>query len=230
LDFGVLLNGVAIMLALTTIGEPGNHYKNMRALLATAIILTSAASLWAQGENVVIGSESLTAVIPRNVGMPSPISLTPASSDWLPPSQRLSLTASDSSFMEASRATSDRISLSLLPPISPSDVEITAATINLTSDFGILVNNSSTTIVVGQVNFITGVNYGGDSSGAERIEASRSTAGISEFSIFPPTPDSQIQFAQASEIQPVPEPSTFALGGLALGLIALARFKKQQRG
>ncbi len=114
-------------------------------------MLAFADSVWAQGQIVVTGSESLEAAPFRWFGVAEelPVSSLPASSDWLPPFQR--------------------------------------------------------------------------SSGAEMIEASRSTAGISEFPIFPPTPDSQIQFVQASEIQPVPEPSTFALGGLALGLIALFR-------
>ena len=39
-----------------------------------------------------------------------------------------------------------------------------------------------------------------------------------------PPPDFQIQLNQAG-IQPVPEPSIFALGGLAFGLIALRRLK-----
>jgi hypothetical protein len=38
----------------------------------------------------------------------------------------------------------------------------------------------------------------------------------------------QIQFNQA-EIQPAPEPSTFALGILAIGLIALVRLNKRQQ-
>jgi PEP-CTERM motif len=68
-----------------------------------------------------------------------------------------------------------------------------------------------------------------DSSGVEMIEAFRPTTGISQFpSPLPPTPDLQIQFDQAG-IQPAPEPSTFALGSLALGLIALARLSKRQQ-
>jgi len=116
-------------------------------------MLAFAASVWAQGQIVVTGSESLQAAPFRDLGVAVelPVSSLPESSDWLPPSQR--------------------------------------------------------------------------SSGAEMIEASRTQAwiDISAQPILPPTPDFQIQFAQASEIQPVPEPSTFALGSLALGLIALFR-------
>jgi hypothetical protein len=210
---GVLLNGETTMLALTTIGKSGNYHKNMRALFVTAIILTSAASLWAQGQIVVTGSEVLEAVPFKDIGVIEelPVISLPTSSDWLPPSQRFSLA-------ESSRL-SDRISLSPLPPINSSDVEITATTITLISvNFEPPVNLSST-ISFGQVN------YGGDSSGAEMIEASR-TKGFIDIPaqpILPPTPDLQIQFSQASEIQPAPEPSTFALGSLALGLIALFR-------
>jgi hypothetical protein len=64
------------------------------------------------------------------------------------------------------------------------------------------------------------------SEGASMIEASRAGDGFimqPVQNVLPPTPDSQIQFAQASEIQPAPEPSILALGGLAFGLIALFR-------
>lgn len=206
--------------------------ESMKGLFATAIMLAFAASVWAQGQIVVTGSEVLEAVPFKDIGVIQelPVISLPALSDWLPP--RAMPASGDLSFIKTSRLTSDRISLSPLPPINSSDVEITAATITLTSvNFEPPVNLSSATIQLGQVNFITGVNYGGDSSGAEMIEASRTKGFIDTTAqpILPPTPDLQIQFAQASEIQPAPEPSTFALGSLAIGLIAIARFKKQQR-
>ncbi len=190
------------------------HIKEpMRLLPIATVIFASALPLLAQGQIVVTGSESLQVAPFRDFGVAAelPESSLPISSDWLPRSQRLPLA-------ESSRIRSDRLSLSPLPLINPPNIEITAATITLTSvNFEPPVNLSSTTIQLGQVN------YSGDSSGVERIEAFRSTAGISGFPILPPTPDPQIQFAQASEIQPAPEPSTFALGGLALGLVALFR-------
>jgi len=56
----------------------------------------------------------------------------------------------------------------------------------------------------------------------EAIRADEATGPI-QFPIAPP-PDFQIQLNQAG-IQPVPEPSIFALGGLAVGLTALRRLK-----
>ncbi len=173
-------------------------------------MLAFAASVWAQGQLVVTGSEVLQAAPFRDFGdaVELPVSSLPTSSDWLPRSQRLPLA-------ESSRI-SDGISL---VPINTSDIEITAATINLVEvNFEIPVNLSSATIQLGQVN------YGGDSSGAEMIEVSRTRALNDQTlqPILPPSPDFQIQFNQAG-IQPAPEPSTFALGSLALGLIALFR-------
>ncbi len=180
-------------------------------------MLAFAASVWAQAQLIVTGSESLEAAPFRDFGVAVelPVSSLPVSSDWLSRSQRLA-------FAESSRI-SDRLSLSPLALINPPNIEITTATITLTSvNFEPPVNLSST-IQLGQVN------YGEDSSGAEMIEASRSTAGISGFPIFPPTPDSQIQFAQAPEIQPAPEPSTFALGSLALGLVVFFRISARAK-
>jgi hypothetical protein len=56
----------------------------------------------------------------------------------------------------------------------------------------------------------------------EAIRADETTESL-QFPIAPP-PDFQIQLNQAG-IQPVPEPSVFALGGLAFGLTALRRLK-----
>ncbi len=56
----------------------------------------------------------------------------------------------------------------------------------------------------------------------EAIRADEATGSL-QLPIAPP-PDFQIQLNQAG-IQPVPEPSIFALGGLAVGLTALRRLK-----
>jgi hypothetical protein len=62
-------------------------------------------------------------------------------------------------------------------------------------------------------------------AGATMLEAIRvdDATGPLQLPIAPP-PDFQIQLNQAG-IQPVPEPSIFALGGLAVGLTALRRLK-----
>jgi hypothetical protein len=80
-----------------------------------------------------------------------------------------------------------------------------------------------------QVNLSTGTISGENSSGVEMIEASRTGSGYTppQFSPLPPLPDSQVKFDQAG-IQPAPEPSTFALGGLAIGLMALVRLNSRQ--
>jgi hypothetical protein len=65
--------------------------------------------------------------------------------------------------------------------------------------------------------------------GADMIEATRAGDGFAMQpvqNVMPPTPDFQI--SQAG-IQPVPEPSTFALGSLAIALIALVRLSKRQQ-
>jgi len=61
-----------------------------------------------------------------------------------------------------------------------------------------------------------------DSSGADLMEASRPTTLIDQpvTPLIPPAP-----VDNSFSIQAVPEPSTLALGGLALGLIAIARNK-----
>ena len=61
--------------------------------------------------------------------------------------------------------------------------------------------------------------------GAVMLEAIRvdDTTGTLQFPIAPP-PDFQIQLNQAG-IQPVPEPSIFALGGLIVGLAVLRLVK-----
>jgi hypothetical protein len=62
-------------------------------------------------------------------------------------------------------------------------------------------------------------------AGATMLEAIRmdEATGVLQFPIAPP-PDFQIQLNQAG-IQPVPEPSAFALGGMAFGLIVFRRLK-----
>ena len=121
-------------------------------------------------------------------------------------------------------------SLSPLPLLNPSEVESIAPILNLI-DVG--VQNPSLNLqvfqpIVGDMNSNTGVTSGGDSSGAVMIEAIRQTTGTSQFPSMPPPPDLQIQFNQAG-IQPAPEPSSIALGSLALGLIALTRLNRRQK-
>jgi hypothetical protein len=62
-------------------------------------------------------------------------------------------------------------------------------------------------------------------AGATMLEAIRldKATEVLQFPIAPP-PDFQIQLNQAG-IQPVPEPSAFALGGMAFGLIVFRRLK-----
>lgn len=124
----------------------------------------------------------------------------------------------------------DGSSLSPLPPVNQSEVAITVPTLSLI-DVG--VQNPSLNLqifqpTVGGANSNTGETSGGDSSGAVMMEAIRQTTGASQFPSMPPPPDLQIQFNQAG-IQPAPEPSSIALGSLALGLIALTRLSRHQR-
>ena len=128
------------------------------------------------------------------------------------------------------RSRYDASSLSPLPLLNPSEVESIAPTLNLI-DVG--VQNPSLNLrifqpIVGDVNSNTGKTSGGDSSDAVMMEAIRQTTGASQFPSMPPPPDLQIQFNQAG-IQPAPEPSSIALGSLALGLIALTRLNRRQR-
>jgi hypothetical protein len=128
------------------------------------------------------------------------------------------------------RSRYDASSLSPLPLLNPSEVESIAPILNLI-DVG--VQNPSLNLqvfqpIVGDMNSNTGVTSGGDSSGAVMIEAIRQTTGTSQFPSMPPPPDLQIQFNQAG-IQPAPEPSSIALGSLALGLIALTRLNRRQK-
>lgn len=124
----------------------------------------------------------------------------------------------------------DVLSLSPLPLLNPSEVAITVPTLSLI-DVG--VQNPSLNLQIFQptvedVNPNAGVTYGGDSSGAVMMEAIRQTTVGAQLPSMQPPPDLQIQFNQAG-IQPAPEPSTIALGGLAFGLIALTRLNRRQR-
>jgi len=128
------------------------------------------------------------------------------------------------------RSRYDASSLSPLPLLNPSEVESIAPTLNLI-DVG--VQNPSLNLqvfqpIVGDMNSNIGETSGGDSSGAVMIEAIRQMTGTSQFPSMPPPPDLQIQFNQAG-IQPAPEPSSIALGSLALGLIALTRLNRRQK-
>jgi hypothetical protein len=113
------------------------------------------------------------------------------------------------------------------------------------TDFGVgsVVDSSSLSISTESVNFNTGgVNFiNGDSYGGlpqpqsfQGIEIYRDTD--SGIDVLPPTPlpdpsppSSDFQPSLTSSIQPAPEPSTLALGGLSLGLIALTRVNRHQQ-
>jgi hypothetical protein len=124
----------------------------------------------------------------------------------------------------------DVLSLSPLPPLNPSEVAITVPTLGLI-DVG--VQNPSLNLqifkpTVEDVSPNAGVTYAGDSSCAVMMGAIRQTTVAAQFPSMLPPPDLQIQFNQTG-IQPAPEPSTIALGGLAFGLIALTRLNIRQR-
>ncbi len=124
----------------------------------------------------------------------------------------------------------DRSSLSPLPLLNPSEVAITVPTLSL---IDVSVQNPSLNLQIFQptvegLNPNAGVTYAGDSSGAVMMEAIRQTAVAAQLPSMLPPPDLQIQFNQAG-IQPAPEPSTIALGGLVFGLIALTRLNRRQR-
>jgi hypothetical protein len=136
------------------------------------------------------------------------------------------------------RSRNDGASFLPVPPINSSGLEITAATfslINVSIQIHLL-NLQSFQPIIGEVNFITGVNYRENSSGAEMMEASHLKAWNDEpmLSLLPPTPieDSLsevppiIQASQPSSliVEAVPEPASLALGSLSLGLIAAMRF------
>jgi len=107
--------------------------------------------------------------------------------------------------------------------LDSSDVVIAASTINLVDvNFGSAC--SITTVTVGAVDF----SNSGYSFGVEMVAPSDPTPDTSQLPFISPPPDFQIQL-NAGVIQAVPEPSTFALGGLALGLITITRLNKRQR-
>jgi hypothetical protein len=108
----------------------------------------------------------------------------------------------------------DSPSVSLNSP----DIEISAHTINLV--------DVAFQPIVGDVNFISAVTYGGDSSGAEIMGLSPLMPVISTYPIIPSSPDFVFQPNQAAVLQAVPEPSTVSLVSFAFGLIGLARLKK----
>jgi hypothetical protein len=112
--------------------------------------------------------------------------------------------------------------------LAASDIEISAHTINLT-DVAFqapILKLQSFQPIVGDVNFISAVTYGGGSSGAEMIGLSRPTPVISTYPTFPSSPDFVFYPDQAGVLQAVPEPSTVALVSFAFGLTVLARLKK----
>lgn len=124
----------------------------------------------------------------------------------------------------------DGSSLSPLPLLNPSEIAITPPALNLI-EVGVqnpLLNLQAFQPIVGDVNSIADETYSGESSGAVMMETILLNTGKSQFPSMPPTADLQIQFNQTG-IQPAPEPSTIALGGSALGLIALARLNRHQK-
>ena len=113
------------------------------------------------------------------------------------------------------------------------------------TDFGVgsVVDPSSLSISLGSVDFNTGgVNFINGESYAG-LPQSPSFQGIQIMGdtgsdVLPPIslppapvsdPSSDFQPSLTSSIQPAPEPSTLALGGLGLGLIALIRFSRRQQ-
>jgi hypothetical protein len=70
--------------------------------------------------------------------------------------------------------------------------------------------------------------FGESSSGVEMAETTRMGGHYTptEFTYIPSSPDMQTRFNQAG-IQSVPEPSAFALGGLAFCLIGVARLRRR---
>jgi len=186
----------------------------MNALFVGLAMLTSAASLWAQDQASGTTFQRVMPSLPST----SPINSSP---DGLSVFQSFGLIDTPVQPLP-----------SILALVLSLNGEISANTLNLIRlNFEATVNLSPTTTAIGQINFSTEIIHGGGSSGVEMIEASR-TKGLIDTSVQPillPPTDLQIQFNQAPSIQPAPEPSTFALGSLVLGLMAIVRFKKQQR-
>lgn len=170
---------------------------NMKVLFVTAIVLASAASLWAQGQ-IFEGSMEIQRYVADSSTVdlrmaPSEL-LTFSSSNWLPP--RASPASVGFSHLEAYRVTSgDAL---IFPPLSPSPA------------------------------------YAENSSGVEVIEASGQNSSI-DVPVMPPLSPMPLAGSSSSftldvqsqsplTIQAVPEPSAFALGGLAVGLaVVIAR-------
>jgi hypothetical protein len=125
---------------------------------------------------------------------------------------------------------STEISLSPLLLINLSEAEIPVATLGL---IDINVQNPSLNLqliqpIIGDVLLFPRAPYVGDSSGAVTIQAIRQETPQSLTPSILPPQNFQIQFNQGG-IQLAPEPSTIALGSLAVGLIAVARLNKRQR-
>jgi hypothetical protein len=196
--------------------------KRVKALFATAIMLVSAVSIWAQGQ-IVEGVDDQ-----RIIKTPDSIEIQTIPSEFL------------------------NVSLStLLLPITPlisvapalaevsgtltesSGVEINARTINLTDvNFGNEVISPQFTI--GEVSFNAGVLLNGGlpqpQVSLQGIEIYRGNIENGNLSPAPLSGSlSDFQPSSTLSIQSVPEPSTFALGSLAFGLIALARLNRRQQ-
>ena len=125
---------------------------------------------------------------------------------------------------------STEITLSPLPLINLSEAEIPVATLGL-----IDINAQNPSLnpqpiqpIVRDVDLFPNTTYVGDSSGAVMIQAIRQETPQSLTPSILPPQNFQIQFNQGG-IQPAPEPSTIALGSLAVGLIAVARLNGRKR-
>jgi hypothetical protein len=119
----------------------------------------------------------------------------------------------------------DGASLLLLPPINPSEVEITVATFNLINvDFAPSFNSQPIVRAI----------YDGNSSGVEMIETSREDTLIDQpvQPLLPPTPITDVSSGFQPQISPlviqaVPEPSPSVL--LAVGLLIGAAIFRRSR-
>ena len=195
--------------------------KTVKAIFIALTVLVSAASVRAQGDMSAFSSVQISAATVNLTSVDFTTGINPP-------------------YLAESNTS--------LTPILPSSgsVDIVANTVNFGSftffTFASPANGTSPQFVTGEVNFATsgvsflnGESYGGlpQSPSFQGIQIHRDTGSDVLLSTsLPPglVSDLSSDFQPSIlSIQPAPEPSTLALGGLSLVLIALARFKKQQR-